>query len=140
MLVAVAEQTPDNLSANQMAERWGQCTWGALMVEVTRNISPCCQRFAHFYHVASTTATGNMNEDGILSSARSLYSAAAMYAAEHADAVKDAKRKKSGRAVPVRRSRFVPQNWEPCWQELRTLDKYSGAAANPDIERSFLEG
>lgn len=140
MLVAMAEQTPDNLSANQMAERWGQRTWSALMVEFTRNISPCCQRFAHFYHVASTTATGNMNEDGILSSARSLYSAAAMYAAEHADAVKDAKRKKSGRAVPVRRSRFVPQNWEPCWQELRTLDKYSGAAANPDIERSFLEG
>lgn len=40
----------------------------------------------------------------------------------------------------VRRSRLEPQNWEPCWQELKKLDKYRGAGANPDIERSFLEG
>lgn len=76
--MAMAEQTPEGLTGNQLAERWGQRTWSALMVVFTRNISPCCQRFAHFYHVASTTATGNLDEEGILRSARSLHTAAAM--------------------------------------------------------------
>lgn len=138
--MAMAEQTLEGLTGNQLAERWGQRTWSALMVVFTRNISPCCQRFAHFYHVASTTATGNLDEEGILRSARSLHTAAAMYASEHADATKETKRKAQGKGVPVRRARLVPQNWEPCWQELRTLDKWSGAAANPDVERAFLEG
>ncbi|KAK1857928.1 hypothetical protein I4F81_000542 [Pyropia yezoensis] len=31
MLVAMAEQTPENLTGNQLAERWGQRTWNALL-------------------------------------------------------------------------------------------------------------
>lgn len=81
-----------------------------------------------------------MHEESGLRSARSLYSAAALYAGEHAGSVKEAKRKKQGKPVNVWRSRFVPQNWEPCWEEFGTRYKYSGAAPNPDIERSFVDG
>lgn len=140
MLLEVAEQTPKNLSANHMAEWWVQRFSSAVMVEFTCNISPCCQRFVPFYHGASTKATVSTNEDGMFSSARSLFSAAAMYGAEQAEAVKDAKSKRNGRAVPVGRSCFVLQNCETSWKELWGLAKYSGATANPGLERSFQEG
>lgn len=27
----------------------------------------------------------------------------------------------------------MPENWQPCWEELRALDKWSEAAADPEI-------
>lgn len=33
----------------------------------------------------------------------------------------------------------MPENWEPCWLVLRSLDKWCGASANPGTEKLFLD-
>lgn len=63
-----------------------------------------------------------------------------MYAVEHTNAVEDVRRAAQGRSTPKRRARRVPDNWVPCWKELRMLDEYSGPAANPEVERAYACG
>lgn len=127
-------QCPSGQSSYALAGRWRNRTASAAMTEFVRNVGPCSQRFAHFYYVArSDKLTGNLDEESVLSAARALYSASSAYSAVRKDSEEEEKLKKAGKAPPQRRARMVPENWQPCWEELRVLDKWSGAAANPDI-------
>lgn len=131
-------QTPKNLIHSQLRGRWPNRTVTAAKGEFLRNISTCCQRFAHFYHVASTRLTGNMDEAAVMRATRCLYSSTAVYAAVQKDVDYEAVLRAQGKEPVDNRARLVPENWQPCWQELRALDKHSGAAANPEMERLFL--
>lgn len=127
-------QMPANLSSTQRSGRWNSRTFTALQTEFQRNVGPCSQRYAHFYFVASSdNLTGNLDEEGVKRAARALYSASSAYAAARKDSEEEEKLSKAGKALPERRARSAPENWQPCWEDLKVLDKWSGAAANPDI-------
>lgn len=134
-----ASRTPPNLPASELNGRWSNRPPTSAKTEFLRNIGPCSQRFAHFYHVASTQLTGNMTEESVLRSARCLYTATGAYSAERKDIDYEMVLKEQGKSPPVRRARLLPENWQPCWQVLRTLDKWSGASANPEMEKLFLD-
>lgn len=135
---AFASRTPPNLSVSDLRGRWSNRAPTSAKTEFQRNIAPCTQRFAHFYHVASTQLTGNMNEKSVLRAARCLYTATGAYAAERIDFDYEKVLQEQGKASPVRRARLLPENGQPCWQVLRTMDKWSGASANPEMEKLFL--
>lgn len=61
------------------------------------------------------------------------------YAAERKDIDYERLLKEQGKAPPARLPRHQPENWQPCWLMLRTLDKWSGETANPDMEKLFLD-
>lgn len=136
---AFVRRTPPKLTSFEMRGRWSNRPPTSAKNEFQRNIGPCCQRFAHFYHVASTRLTGNMNEESVLRAARCLYTATSAYSAEQKDVDYEKVLKEQGKSAPVRRARLVPENWQPCWQVLRGMDKWSGASANPEMERLFID-
>lgn len=71
--------------------------------------------------------------------ARALYSASSAYSAVRKDREEEKQLSQAGKAAPQRRARMVPENWQPCWEKLRALDKWSGAAADPDISALLEE-
>lgn len=135
---AFASRTPPNLSVSDLRGRWSNRALTSAKTEFQRNIAPCTQRFAHFYHVASTQLTGNMNEESVLRAARCLYTATGAYAAERRDIDYEKVLQEQGKASPVRRACLLPENWQPYWKVLRTMDKWSGASATPEMEKLFL--
>lgn len=130
---------PPKLTAGEMRGRWSNRPHTSAKTEFLRSIGPCCQRFAHFYHVASTRLTGNLNEESVLRAARCLYTATSAYAAEQTDVDYEKVLKEQGKWSPVRRSRLVPENWQPVWQVLRAMAKWSGTSANPAMEQLFVD-
>lgn len=127
-------QVPVSLSQTQLSGRWGSRTFTASQTEFQRTIGPCCQRYAHFYIVASSdNLTGNLDEEGVRRAARALYSAACACATERKDSEEEEQLLIAGKALPERWARAVPENWEPCWEDLKVLDNWSGAAADLDI-------
>lgn len=107
---------PVDLSENQRRGRWGSRTVGSVMNEFLRNISPCTQRFAHFYHVASSSGlTGNLSDADIIRAARGLYTATGAYAAVRKECEQEEELEKEGKPPPSRRARQLPENWVPCW-------------------------
>lgn len=139
ILFAFLRRMPPKLTAAEMRGRWNNRPPTSGKTEFLRNIGPCCQRFAHFYHVASTRLTGDLNEDSVLRAARCLYTATSAYAAEQKDVDYEKVLKEQGKSPPVRRSRLVPENWPPWWKVLRAMDTWSGASANPEMERLFID-
>lgn len=128
------EQMPPNLPRFKKRGRWGDRKWSCGKVELLRNIGPCAQRYAHFYYVAGSDAlTGNLDEDGVRRAARALYSAASSYKAARKDCSEEEALERASKPLPERRARKIPESWQPCWEELRVLDKWSGAAADPEI-------
>eukprot|EP00170_Pyropia_yezoensis_P005799 contig_23594_g5817 len=122
-----------------MRGRWTSRPPTSAKTELLRNIGPGSQRFADFYHVASTQLTGNMDEASVLRATRCLFTATSAYAAERKDIDYERVLKEQGKAPPVRRARLQPENWQPCWLVLRMLDKWSGATANPGMDKLILD-
>lgn len=133
-------QCPPELTSYALAGRWRNRTPSAAMTVFLRNVGPCSQRFAHFYFVASSDKlTGNLDEESVKRAARALYSASSAYSAVCKDCVDEDKLEQMGKAAPQRRARMVPENWQPCWEELRVSDKWCSAAANSDITSPLAE-
>lgn len=135
------EQTPPDLPLHKKVGRWGDRPPLAAKTEFLRNVGPGSQRYAHFYFVARSDAlTGNLDEEGVKRAARALYLATSAYDAVRKDCDEEEALASAGKAMPERRARMAPENWQPCWEELRKLDKWSGAAADPDISAAFPRG
>lgn len=127
--------TPTNVAASKLKGRWADRPVGSAQTEFQRNVGPSCQRYAHFYFIASSDdLTGNLDEEGVKRAARGLYSATSAYDAARKDGEEEDARATAGMDLPERRPRMPPDNWGPCCDQLRVLDKWSGAAADPEIE------
>lgn len=128
------EQCPSGLTSYALHGRWRNGSATAAMTEFLQNVRPCSQRFAHLFFVASSDKlTGNLDEEDVERAARALYSASSAYTAVQKDCEEEEQLSQASKAAPQCRARMVQENWQPFREELRVLDKWSGAAADPDI-------
>jgi len=119
-------------------------TWTDLMAEkgplrVKSNVSALEKQFkkirkgvssftSHYLAVKNMQTTGNLSEEEVISGAIARYCSLDVYESIRKEREQD---KRKGKAAK-RKAKLAHCKWVACWRELRTSDKFSGAANTTD--------